>query len=760
MIGGGHAIQTALAEALTRHGMDLETAPVDTAVDSAVAAAPDLILLVGDAARDAGGRILERLSQSPLSRTVPVAILADDPSLGRHLEAFRHGAAAVIRRSASVDEIAERIAGLARQVPEPARIALEDVTLADLLGTLAERLRDVVLSTKAGTPDAQRVRLALSDGRGVARIFDDFTKQLQRHVVRAEPLEYELDHAEGRSALLDAEGTAHALSVADARGTRVVIADEDPARADAVAHELRRHGVTVLVTDLNPSPELFQSLRQLDPTIFIIGDEHEHAEGRGAELVRRVRSDTRSRWASRVVVHWSDVWPVATDGIARTLGMLAASVEPERSLGERFARSDTFDLRLETLGPARLLRALVELPHPARVTLYNPRARLQVDVSDSLIAGALGEAFDADGERSLEGYPALSALLAVSSGRVQVERVERPACLNVMSPVEMALELADAEQRPIAPSEVSVIEQPSSFPPPAARVPASSAQPIRDDAQVEEIVAAEPDRNLLARRVVFPLWALALMLVLLVVSAGWVVLSSSGAKRTETRTDLGLSPGPRRAEHEAKSGSLLDRARSGDKSALAEIERRQPNERSLAEALALAEGRAVQKLVAVEELDKRFAADPKRAPRPAEIRQLLDLARDPQSAPRAQAVIASLPGPIAPDLLYEVWIGTPARTSATELAEQLVYTEPVRTKASPALTVALDLRRVTRCEDVAEILPRLRNHGDQRAVRPVAGLNERLGCNPRTPKCLACLPKRAALVSATAAAKKRAAPAF
>ena len=125
MIGGGHAIQTALAEALTRHGMDLETAPVETAVESAVAAAPDLILLVGDAARDAGGRILERLSQSPLSRTVPVAILADEPSLGRHLEAFRHGAAAVIRRSASVDEIAERIAGLARQVPEPERIALE-----------------------------------------------------------------------------------------------------------------------------------------------------------------------------------------------------------------------------------------------------------------------------------------------------------------------------------------------------------------------------------------------------------------------------------------------------------------------------------------------------------------------------------------------------------------------------------------------------------------------------------------------------------
>ena len=171
-------------------------------------------------------------------------------------------------------------------------------------------------------------------------------------------------------------------------------------------------------------------------------------------------------------------------------------------------------------------------------------------------------------------------------------------------------------------------------------------------------------------------------------------------------------------------------------------------------------GRAVRKLIAVEELEKRFSAEPKRAPRPAEIGQLLELARDPQSAPGAQAVIASLPGSIAPDLLYEVWIGTPARTSATELAEQLVYTEPVRTRASAALKVALDLRRVTRCEDVAAILPRLRNHGDQRALRPVAGLNERLGCNPRTPKCLACLPNRAALVSATAAAKKRTAPAF
>ena len=228
--------------------------------------------------------------------------------------------------------------------------------------------------------------------------------------------------------------------------------------------------MAVLVTDLAPTSELFQRLRQLDPTIFIIGDEH--AEGRGAELVRRVRSDARSRWASRVVVHWSDFWPVATDGVTRTLGMLAASIEPERSLGERAALNDTFDLRLETLGPARLLRALVELPHPARVTLYNPRARIQVDASDSLIAGALGEAFrrGTANARSRD-TPRSRRCSPVSSGRIQVERVERPACLNVMSPVEMALELADAEQRPIALSEVAVVEQPSSFPPPPEKGP-------------------------------------------------------------------------------------------------------------------------------------------------------------------------------------------------------------------------------------------------------------------------------------------------
>src|SRR5687767_12342704 len=108
LVGAGETLEQALAAALARHRVYVEVASKDTLADAVVAAAPDLILLTGDAAKDCGGEVLERLAASPMSSVVPIAILEDDPALDARLRAFRHGAAAVIPRSASIDAIADQ----------------------------------------------------------------------------------------------------------------------------------------------------------------------------------------------------------------------------------------------------------------------------------------------------------------------------------------------------------------------------------------------------------------------------------------------------------------------------------------------------------------------------------------------------------------------------------------------------------------------------------------------------------------------------
>src|SRR5439155_24772400 len=116
--GADKSFHTAIAAALAHHGVYVETTPAHGVVDAVVAAAPDLVLLVGDAASDGGSSVLAHLHATPHSSVVPVAILADDTALDERLRAFRHGAAAVIPRSASVDAIADRIEKLAREIPD------------------------------------------------------------------------------------------------------------------------------------------------------------------------------------------------------------------------------------------------------------------------------------------------------------------------------------------------------------------------------------------------------------------------------------------------------------------------------------------------------------------------------------------------------------------------------------------------------------------------------------------------------------------
>ncbi len=531
LVGAPETLAAALEPALARHRVQVVLAGTQEVADAVIALAPDLVVLAGDAARDSGHHILRALALSPQSSVVPVAILEDDAELEARLRAFRHGAAAVIPRSASMDEMADRIATLAREIPERDGESLGDVgeaTLQELVRALEHELRTGILSVRAASGgETQAIRIVLGGGRALTETIDDFVSRVRDCVVTAEPLLYEFDErAAGTVQLLGGSDDEQAEARVNVRGLRVVLADADAARADAVAQELRERGVDVVVTDLDPSEVRFHRIRTMDPAVLLIGEAQ--AQGEGYELMRRMRRDTRLRWASLLVVRWDEVWSEerAVPAIERLLGTLSALAEPERALSERSDSRAAFDTRLEITGPARLLRGLASATKPVRATVQNPRLRVRIDVSEGLVVGASGEVL-APEPRELSGPVALAALMVVSSGRVHVEPTEQPQTTNLMTTPDVALNMADAEPPPIPPSM------------PTAGVTESRAQRISDRPRAAR---AKPKRSSASTLGTLGYALAGLFGVLLVGTLGVLVLGKSNEKKPAPGAPTSPSP--------------------------------------------------------------------------------------------------------------------------------------------------------------------------------------------------------------------------
>lgn len=491
VIGADDSFLPALRVALARHNVYVESSLATNAVETVVVTAPDLVLLVGEAARDAGRAVLRALTESPVSAVVPVALLGEDSALSARLQAFRHGAAAVIARSPSVDAIAEQVARLARDIPERGGAAVGlvgEATLAELVSTLHQELRAGILSVNGGEANTP-VRLVLGGGKPLAAFIDQFVARVRRHVIHAEPLEYEFDdRAAGTIQLLASENKDSEPPPGSVAGLRILLLDENPARVDVVAQELRAREATVVVSGFTPSAGDLGRLRQIDPQVVIVGEVELH--GPAYALLQRLKSDTRLRWASLLVVRWSEIWEDAlgVPSIDRIRGALAELGEPDRGLFDRAALGDPFDARLEVLGPARCLRALAECHRPIRVSLDNARLSVEVDVSDGLVVGAT--AVSKNGER-WEGPDALAAFLVLRTGRIHVETIQQPATTSVMAPVDVALNLAEQERAPITPSLPAEAASDGVAP------PANGATPLTPPA---EIVAAPTPGEPVARR--------------------------------------------------------------------------------------------------------------------------------------------------------------------------------------------------------------------------------------------------------------------
>ena len=319
--------------------------------------------------------------------------------------------------------------------------------------------------------------------------------------------------------------------------------------------------------------------------------------------------------------------------------------------------------------------------------------------------------------------------------------------------------------------------------PPPAVLP--SFAPLPPQTSVASFVPAQPLGEALRGRVrafggEFPLWGVlapVFVLTALVAALAAGLIGTAGQERTPAASVPSAeaaatpaaappsTPKPGDTATAAGTGSLVERARSGDPSALASLEQKKPADRSVEEALGLATGKMAQATAASAKLRARLAADPGLAKDPKVIADLRKFAQETETSRDALAAMAAIPGPLSADLLYEAWTSTAERSETTELAQALLMSRDVRAKASPALAVALDLRDALElregetCEANAKILPRAIEVGDKRAFAPLSRLLRHNGCGPtKRDDCYACLREGELLKKALTTVKLRREP--
>lgn len=465
----------AVALALDRHGVQFEIGDPDNAVQSVFVQAPDLVLLVGDASAEEGRVMLEKLSATVATAVIPVAILADDAGLDHRLAAARLGAVALIPRSASADAMAKLIADVAREHPAQktgGATDLGEATLDEVVQLFARRLRSGILAVSA---NGGSERVVLRGDRPVTQAIEELVERLRPLVTQSETVHWEFQQAStGKLAELtldDDEPSGEVDIAALFRERRIVIVEKSPARADDLVVALRERGAHVVVID-GEGTGLVKA-RAIDPDVILV--DVSGVGGWAGQAMQLIRNDSRLRWAALLVTRGEELWRANTPepDIARLAAGMLPLVEPDESLMERVRDGKTaIDVRLETTGPTRLLRAVARAGVTVHATVRHRRATIEIDFAQGLIVGARGEvASETPGSppSKVEGTAALAVWLGIGSGRVRIERREAPSVANVMSPVDDAIAAADRETPLLAPSIPPPAGPPSLGPPrPAA----------------------------------------------------------------------------------------------------------------------------------------------------------------------------------------------------------------------------------------------------------------------------------------------------
>jgi hypothetical protein len=213
-----------------------------------------------------------------------------------------------------------------------------------------------------------------------------------------------------------------------------------------------------------------------------------------SEQLAALRGDVRARWASVISVDYGNV--VKADGsvhLASLSELVAPLVEHDRKLTERAKQESNFSTGLAPLGPSRTLRALSLSNHTLLVELRHPTLEASIEVSNELLVSASATR----GQKRWDAWSALVRILGLSDAEVSVSRRAFTAVMNIMEPVDQALEVA-AQERLCAADQIAVEEaeaqakqKPAAkMPPPAPLAAKNPPPPPGSNAAVQP--AAQP----------------------------------------------------------------------------------------------------------------------------------------------------------------------------------------------------------------------------------------------------------------------------
>ncbi len=207
------------------------------------------------------------------------------------------------------------------------------------------------------------------------------------------------------------------------------------------------------------------------------------------------------------------------------------------------------------------------------------------------------------------------------------------------------------------------------------------------------------------------------------------------------------------------AGTLAARAIKGDAAAIKKLEGLPVAQRTAEETLALVQVRNNKKRKEIAELARKIELVPKLAHEDKDVAaKLKDFSKDDAVAPDLLGAYADMKGSAGPDLLYSI-LRSLKKGDTADLAEELLYSKDVRKKASPALSVVLDLRKAEKCEAVPKMLERAKADGDRRAIVPMIQFFNKRGCGEKKiDDCWPCLREGDLLKEAAAAVQKRAPP--
>ena len=442
MVGQGEPMQTALGEALRRHGISVAASATAELEQAVRVYAPDMVVLIGDAAIRGGESVVRRMAENRATDVLPVAVVSNDAVLKDEARDFRSGAVAVVSRGAGADSIARQLAELADEVPRrPGFVtgALDESNLQELLDLVSDETKTGILSVRSPNGVLDGMPFVIETERGSAHHTQKILDRLREAVADEELLEYEFHETTGgRLSTLPSAAPPRNVDLKALHGSRVVVLDSNELRAEKLATMLSARGVQIAAADF--STAVIPRIREVDPQVVVL--DSSAVGGHGVEFVRAMRKDPQLRWASMLVVRWEDFWPNsesdAEPDLPELAGRLLPMIDQDAEQARRAENEVDFDTRLELIGPGRLLRALGSVPGVRRVSISGSRRNIDIDIADNSIVGAYAT-LDEGTKQTLQGIPALLALWGLNAGRVSVREQDLPSVANIMMPVDEAL---------------------------------------------------------------------------------------------------------------------------------------------------------------------------------------------------------------------------------------------------------------------------------------------------------------------------------